>query len=215
MDNKETNGELEQTDDADPSGQNLDDGETDSKQEENLINVSPPKTPPGPPPPPLKNGGRGQKPPKIPICHQNGKLPKEVEWTEDRGEDRKGSLTLQSRLEHALTDEKQDLLTYLDRHGINSPVKLTPDETGGTSALDILGIIEERDTGTLGSDPSSTMQTMAKPVGFLQRQLWTVLQPSDNRLSMKLFGSKKGLQKEKYRLRKAGVLIIHPCSHFR
>ncbi|NP_999729.1 hyperpolarization-activated (Ih) channel [Strongylocentrotus purpuratus] len=215
MDNKETNGELEQSDEADPSGQNLDDGETDSKQEENLINVSPPKTPPGPPPP-LKNGGRGQKPPKIPICHQNGKLPKEVEWTEDRGEDRKDSLTLQSKLDHgAYTDEKQDLLTYLDRHGINSPVKLTPDETGGSSALDILGIIEERDTGALGSDPSSTMQAMAKPVGFLQRQLWTVLQPSDNRLSMKLFGSKKGLQKEKYRLRKAGVLIIHPCSHFR
>ncbi|XP_041464539.1 potassium/sodium hyperpolarization-activated cyclic nucleotide-gated channel 2-like [Lytechinus variegatus] len=208
MDNKESNGE--QSDEADHSGQNLD-GITDNKQGESLINATPPKTPPSRTQS-LKSGGKGRKPPKIPISHQNGKLPKDSGVTEDGDEDSGDSL---SKLEHTYTDEKQDLLTYLDRHGINSPVKQTPDEIGGTtSALDILGIIEERDTGPKGANQTgSPMQ--AKPVGFLQRQLWTVLQPSDNRLSMKLFGSKKGLQNEKFRLRKAGVLIIHPCSHFR
>ena len=205
MDNKENNGE--QSEEAHQSGRSLD-GEDNSRQGEHLFNISPPKTPPRPPPP-LKNGGRGRKPPNIPLSHQNGKVPRDVAWADD--DDNEDDFI--TKLEHPFTDEKQDLLTYLDRHGINSPVKQTPEEHGGTSALDILGIIEERDTGALGTDQPLSMQ--AKPVGFLQRQLWTVLQPSDNRLSMKLFGSKKGLQKEKFRLRKAGVLIIHPCSHFR
>ncbi|XP_072166800.1 potassium/sodium hyperpolarization-activated cyclic nucleotide-gated channel 2-like [Diadema setosum] len=106
------------------------------------------------------------------------------------------------------------MLMFLDRHGLNKKQKVAPltHEERRESNLDILGIIEERDSG--GADIAHPV-TDAKPVGFLQRQLWTVLQPSDNRLSMKLFGSKKGLQKEKHRLRKAGFLIIHPCSHFR
>ena len=50
---------------------------------------------------------------------------------------------------------------------------------------------------------------------FIRRQLWTMLQPTDNRLSMKLFGSTNGIKKEMKRLKAAGFLIVHPCSAFK
>lgn len=42
-----------------------------------------------------------------------------------------------------------------------------------------------------------------------------ILQPSDNKLSLKMFGSKKGILKEKARLQKIGRFIIHPYSNFK
>ena len=51
--------------------------------------------------------------------------------------------------------------------------------------------------------------------GFLRFQLQTLFQPTDNRLAMKLFGSKKALMKERIRQKAAGHWIIHPCSSFR
>ena len=42
-----------------------------------------------------------------------------------------------------------------------------------------------------------------------------LLKPSDNKLAMKLFGSKKGVLKERIRQQRAGHCIIHPCSNFR
>ena len=62
---------------------------------------------------------------------------------------------------------------------------------------------------------ATTDSDMMKNKSFMKRQIWTMLSPTDNRLSMKLFGSRKGIQKEKRRLKAAGNLIIHPCSKFR
>ena len=42
-----------------------------------------------------------------------------------------------------------------------------------------------------------------------------LLKPSDNKLAMKLFGSKKGVLKERLRQQRSGHCIIHPCSNFR
>ncbi|CAF3257625.1 unnamed protein product, partial [Rotaria sp. Silwood2] len=42
-----------------------------------------------------------------------------------------------------------------------------------------------------------------------------LLKPSDNKLALKLFGSRKGLLKERLRQQRAGHCIIHPCSNFR
>lgn len=42
-----------------------------------------------------------------------------------------------------------------------------------------------------------------------------LFQPTDNKLAMKLFGSKKALMKERMRQKAAGHWIIHPCSNFR
>nr|ABI94039.1 hyperpolarization-activated cyclic nucleotide-modulated cation channel splice variant ABsC2-I [Panulirus interruptus] len=50
---------------------------------------------------------------------------------------------------------------------------------------------------------------------FLKNQLQALFQPTDNRLAMKLFGSKKALMKERIRQKAAGHWIIHPCSNFR
>ncbi|GAB6019970.1 hypothetical protein CHUAL_001497 [Chamberlinius hualienensis] len=50
---------------------------------------------------------------------------------------------------------------------------------------------------------------------FLRNQLQALFQPTDNKLAMKLFGSKKALMKERIRQKAAGHWIIHPCSNFR
>lgn len=50
---------------------------------------------------------------------------------------------------------------------------------------------------------------------FLKNQLQQWFQPTDNRLAMKLFGSKKALVKERIRQKTAGHWVIHPCSSFR
>uniref|UniRef100_A0A8W7Q344 Ion transport domain-containing protein n=1 Tax=Anopheles coluzzii TaxID=1518534 RepID=A0A8W7Q344_ANOCL len=50
---------------------------------------------------------------------------------------------------------------------------------------------------------------------FLKNQLQAWFQPTDNRLAMKLFGSKKALVKERIRQKTAGHWVIHPCSSFR
>ncbi|XP_054278372.1 potassium/sodium hyperpolarization-activated cyclic nucleotide-gated channel 2 isoform X2 [Macrosteles quadrilineatus] len=50
---------------------------------------------------------------------------------------------------------------------------------------------------------------------FIKNQLQALFQPTDNKLAMKLFGSKKALMKERIRQKAAGHWVIHPCSSFR
>lgn len=50
---------------------------------------------------------------------------------------------------------------------------------------------------------------------FMRNQLEALFQPSDNKLAMKLFGSKKALMNERQRQKAAGHWVIHPCSNFR
>lgn len=50
---------------------------------------------------------------------------------------------------------------------------------------------------------------------FMKCQIELLFQPSDNKLAMKLFGSKKALMKERLRQKESGHWIIHPCSNFR
>lgn len=49
----------------------------------------------------------------------------------------------------------------------------------------------------------------------IKSYLANIIQPSENKLAIKLFGSKRGVLKEKIRQKKIGILIIHPCSNFR
>ena len=55
----------------------------------------------------------------------------------------------------------------------------------------------------------------AAAYSYLKYYFVSMLQPSDNKLAMKLFGSKKGVLKEKLRQQNVGHWIIHPCSNFR
>ncbi|XP_039277537.1 potassium/sodium hyperpolarization-activated cyclic nucleotide-gated channel 2 isoform X3 [Nilaparvata lugens] len=64
-------------------------------------------------------------------------------------------------------------------------------------------------SGGGGSAPDSGKQS------FLKNQLQALFQPTDNKLAMKLFGSKKALMKERIRQKAAGHWVIHPCSSFR
>lgn len=50
---------------------------------------------------------------------------------------------------------------------------------------------------------------------FMRNQIEALFQPSDNKLAMKLFGSKKALMNERLRQKESGHWIIHPCSTFR
>ena len=52
-------------------------------------------------------------------------------------------------------------------------------------------------------------------LALIRNQLQALFQPTDNKLAMKLFGSKKALMKERIRQKAAGHWIIHPCSNFR
>uniref|UniRef100_A0A5K3ES66 Cyclic nucleotide-binding domain-containing protein n=1 Tax=Mesocestoides corti TaxID=53468 RepID=A0A5K3ES66_MESCO len=60
------------------------------------------------------------------------------------------------------------------------------------------------------SDPSKHSTS-----SYLKEQFFAFFQPSDNKLAMKLFGSKSALNKEKRRQQQHGKWIIHPCSSFR
>lgn len=60
----------------------------------------------------------------------------------------------------------------------------------------------------------NSMMDSSKP-GFMRNQIEALFQPSDNKLAMKLFGSKKALMNERLRQKESGHWIIHPCSTFR
>ena len=73
---------------------------------------------------------------------------------------------------------------------------------------------EETGPGAGGTSMGSGSGGDAKP-SFIRNQLQALFQPTDNKLAMKLFGSKKALHKERIRQKAAGHWIIHPCSNFR
>lgn len=68
------------------------------------------------------------------------------------------------------------------------------------------------------SSPQNVTDDLGEPratYSYLKSYFVSMLQPSDNKLAMKLFGSKKGVLKEKLRQQEVGHWIIHPCSNFR
>jgi hyperpolarization activated cyclic nucleotide-gated potassium channel 2 len=70
---------------------------------------------------------------------------------------------------------------------------------------------EEPGPGPMGAPQG---EGPSKP-SFLKNQLQALFQPTDNKLAMKLFGSKKALMKERIRQKASGHWVIHPCSSFR
>lgn len=87
-------------------------------------------------------------------------------------------------------------------------------DSGGSASKE--GCDGKDDTSLYGT-PKEEMDPLmddAKP-SFIRHQLEALFQPTDNKLAMKLFGSKKALMKERIRQKAAGHWIIHPCSNFR
>ena len=62
---------------------------------------------------------------------------------------------------------------------------------------------------------SVSFDSSSKNSSTIVNYLMDLLKPSDNKLAMKLFGSRKGVLKERLRQQRAGHCIIHPCSNFR
>ena len=60
----------------------------------------------------------------------------------------------------------------------------------------------------------NSVSSESKP-NWVRNQLQNIFAPTDNKLAMKLFGSKKALMKERVRQKEIGHWIIHPCSSFR
>eukprot|EP00095_Tigriopus_kingsejongensis_P006455 snap_masked-scaffold384_size188899-processed-gene-0.13 protein:Tk06455 transcript:snap_masked-scaffold384_size188899-processed-gene-0.13-mRNA-1 annotation:"cyclic nucleotide and voltage-activated ion channel" len=69
-------------------------------------------------------------------------------------------------------------------------------------------------TASGSSSRAISVSSDTKP-GWVRNQLQNIFQPTDNKLAMKLFGSKKALIQERVRQKAAGHWIIHPCSSFR
>ncbi|XP_076317269.1 potassium/sodium hyperpolarization-activated cyclic nucleotide-gated channel 2-like isoform X2 [Tachypleus tridentatus] len=78
------------------------------------------------------------------------------------------------------------------------------------------GSNEKDDDSLYGTPKEELAPVLAEAkASFMRNQLEALFQPSDNKLAMKLFGSKKALMKERIRQKAAGHWIIHPCSTFR
>lgn len=78
--------------------------------------------------------------------------------------------------------------------------------------VSLYGTPKEEPLPNINGGAPSTEKTSSN---FLRNQLASWFQPTDNRLAMKLFGSKKALVKERIRQKTAGHWVIHPCSSFR
>lgn len=72
---------------------------------------------------------------------------------------------------------------------------------------------EEPGPAPMGNHPGLLPDTGKQ--SFIKNQLQALFQPTDNKLAMKLFGSKKALMKERIRQKASGHWVIHPCSSFR
>lgn len=99
-------------------------------------------------------------------------------------------------------------MNYKETNMPKSPPKITVRE---------INSLNDRDDISLYGTPREEMAPVfgeVKP-SFMRHQIEALFQPSDNKLAMKLFGSKKALMKERLRQKESGHWIIHPCSNFR
>ncbi|CAF4059627.1 unnamed protein product, partial [Rotaria sp. Silwood2] len=60
-----------------------------------------------------------------------------------------------------------------------------------------------------------SIDQLLKDTSTIVNYFMDLLKPSDNKLAMKLFGSRNGVLKERLRQQRSGHCIIHPCSNFR
>ncbi|XP_017483037.1 PREDICTED: potassium/sodium hyperpolarization-activated cyclic nucleotide-gated channel 3-like [Rhagoletis zephyria] len=99
------------------------------------------------------------------------------------------------------------------------PIIHTHDSGGGGGGVwDKHNSQQEADNISLYGTPKEEMIPGlgdVKGPSFMRSQIEALFQPSDNKLAMKLFGSKKALMDERARQKESGLFIIHPCSTFR
>lgn len=87
--------------------------------------------------------------------------------------------------------------------------------SGQAAADEIMGSANNLAGGTPSGAEEGASGEPRAAYSYIKSYFASMLQPSDNKLAMKLFGSKKGVLKEKIRQQEVGHWIIHPCSNFR
>ncbi|KAM3185739.1 hypothetical protein ACTXT7_005753 [Hymenolepis weldensis] len=95
-----------------------------------------------------------------------------------------------------------------------------PASQANDTGLDAQGSIEVQIPPNAAAMADGHIEELCDPSkqstsSYLKEQFFAFFQPSDNKLAMKLFGSKSALNKEKRRQQQHGKWIIHPCSSFR
>jgi hypothetical protein len=134
-----------------------------------------------------------------PPCHHQHHQPHSDKYHREPNQRQSVPLLCRSQLghNHVLTSN-QNIISECECENCSLPKDEAP--------------VFEMDTGQQNSDD------LAEPkatYSYLKSYFVSMLQPSDNKLAMKLFGSKKGVLKEKLRQQEVGHWIIHPCSNFR
>lgn len=85
-------------------------------------------------------------------------------------------------------------------------------------------MIQANDDGGGGGDDNgddesqqsySSLDGRTRSSNYLKEQFFHFFQPTDNKLGMKLFGTKMAVDRERKRQEQHGKWIIHPCSNFR
>lgn len=128
----------------------------------------------------------------------------------------------QSNQQMVRKTSKKSSLTKQGTVTKSPPVICVKDSSGkdiDRDDISLYGTPKEEDYDpTLSFNQGTFMASeMSKSVGpsFMRNQIEALFQPSDNKLAMKLFGSKKALMNERLRQKESGHWIIHPCSNFR
>ncbi|CAH8504713.1 unnamed protein product [Schistosoma turkestanicum] len=86
-------------------------------------------------------------------------------------------------------------------------------QNNATSPTSTTTVITSLANGTVNEPTVDLLKQSTS--SYLKEQFQAFFQPSDNKLAMKLFGSKNALLKEKRRQVQQGKWVIHPCSNFR
>ena len=118
-------------------------------------------------------------------------------------------------------------LESMSSTSVDIPIEYTDDQQGEaipnlpnvvisrTSSEPVIGYGRPRKVSAAGSAFSARSNWTTLGIERRKSFLGNLFQVWDNRLALKLFGSRKGILKEEERLKNCQHRVIHPCSKFR
>lgn len=130
----------------------------------------------------------------------------ESESHESRGHHANGGISNRC---NSISSSRKFSTPLSDSHHVPSDSVNMDTENGSIDELSAFNPLldDEQEDGNLWKHRPSEFK--------LRDQLYSFFQASDNKLAMKLFGSRNALLKEKRRQMATKTWIIHPCSNFR
>lgn len=98
------------------------------------------------------------------------------------------------------------------------PIDCTPQQFkmfAEGSRLSVSNVPHAKSTMTNKTAISQTQSSRSYAIPGVEKKLKSLFHVPDNRVTLKLFGSKNGIQKEEERRKNCRHWVIHPCSKFR